>query len=93
MHTMLSNQGTRNSDMIKAIDTDVHVIAIHVFTSLKEFGLEGLWLAFGTDVNLRWIPVYNLYSRLSQEKTNALPFFHALTGCDVVSAFRGKGKR
>jgi hypothetical protein len=93
MHTMLSNQDTRDSEMIKAIDTDVLVIAIHVFRSLKAIGLEELWLACGTDVNLRWIPVYNLYSRLGQEKTNGLPFFHAFTGCDVVSSFRGKGKR
>ena len=24
---------------------------------------------------------------------HGLPFFHALTGCDTVSAFHGKGKR
>jgi hypothetical protein len=24
---------------------------------------------------------------------HGLPFFHALTGCDTVSAFRGKSKR
>jgi hypothetical protein len=27
------------------------------------------------------------------EKSKGLLFFHAFTGCDVVSAFRGKGKR
>jgi hypothetical protein len=79
--------------VIKAIDADVLVIAIHVFSSPKAIGLEELWLAFGAGVNLRRIPVYNLYSRLGQENTNCLPFFHAFTGCDVVSSFRGKGKR
>lgn len=27
------------------------------------------------------------------ERAQALPFFHAFTGCDVVSAFNGKGKK
>jgi hypothetical protein len=61
--------------MIKVTDTDVLVIAIHGFSSLKAISLEELWLAVGTGVNLRWILVHDLYSRLGQEKTNSLPFF------------------
>ena len=39
------------------------------------------------------IPVHDLADKLGLEKTNGLPFLHAFTGCDVVSAFRGKGKK
>ena len=30
---------------------------------------------------------------LGVQKCHALPIFHALTGCDVMSSFSGKGKK
>ena len=39
------------------------------------------------------IPVYELTGALSPERIGGLLFFHAFTGCDVASAFRGKGKK
>ena len=79
--------------MIKANDTDVLVIAVTVFPTLQEFGVTQLWIAFGQGHHLRWIPVHNLYVSIGVEKTRGILFFHAFTGCDVVSAFRGKGKK
>ena len=32
-------------------------------------------------------------SSLGAAKSRALPVFHAMTGCDTVSAFKGKGKK
>ncbi len=37
--------------------------------------------------------VHNIASTLGQEKCNGMVFFHAFTGCDVVSAFIGKAKK
>ena len=32
-----------------------------------------------------------LYRSIEPDKGRGITFFHAFTGCDVVSAFRGKG--
>ncbi|KAJ8351997.1 hypothetical protein SKAU_G00234730 [Synaphobranchus kaupii] len=58
-----------------------------------ELGLEKLWIAFGQGRNLRWIPIHELSLSVGPEKTRGILFFHAFTGCDVVSAFREKGKK
>jgi len=79
--------------MIKAHDTDVVVIAISVTKSLKELGLEKMWIAFGQGGNFPWIPVHEVVHAIASEKASGLPFFHAFTGCDTVSAFRGRGKK
>ena len=74
--------------MVKANDTDVVVIAVSVLEALQELGLQQLWVAFGQRQNLKWIPVHDLCCTLA-EKSKGMLFFHAFTGCDVVSAFRG----
>ena len=79
--------------MVKANDTDVVVIAVSALPTLKELGLQHLWIAFGQGQNLRYIPIHDLISTLGPEKTRGMLFFHAFTGCDVVSAFRLKGKK
>ncbi|KAJ8364285.1 hypothetical protein SKAU_G00131160 [Synaphobranchus kaupii] len=79
--------------IVKASDTDVIVIAVSVLPALQELGLEKLWIAFGQGRNLRWIPIHELSLSVGPEKTRGILFFHAFTGCDVVSAFRGKGKK
>ena len=79
--------------MIKANDTDVVVIAISILPSLQELGLQKLWIAFGQGKHLKWIPIHDIVSAIGPEKSSGILFFHAFTGCDVVSAFRGKGKK
>uniref|UniRef100_H3AU70 Uncharacterized protein n=1 Tax=Latimeria chalumnae TaxID=7897 RepID=H3AU70_LATCH len=73
--------------MIDANDTGVVVIAISVLSSLKELGLEKMWIAFG-----QWIPINDIVSTIGHVKASGIPFFHAFSGCDV-SAFHGKGKK
>ena len=79
--------------MIKANDTDVVVLAISILPSLQELGLQKLWIAFGQGSYLKWIPIHDIVSTIGPEKTSGILFFHAFTGCDVVSAFHGKGKK
>lgn len=79
--------------VIKANDTDVVVIAVGILETLLEFGLEELWIMFGHGQNLRWIPVHDMASAIGPTKASGILFYHAFTGCDVTSAFRGKGKK
>ena len=84
--------GGHKQVIIKANDTDVLVIAVSMFPMLCELGMEKLWLSFGQGGYLRWIPVHDVCQKIGLEKSKGILFFHAFTGCDVVSAFRGKGK-
>ena len=64
-----------------------------MFPTLQSMGWQQLWLIFGQDQSLRWIGIHNLYNYVGQEKAKGMLFFHAFTGCDVVSAFRNKGMK
>ena len=75
---------------IRTVDTDIVVIATSVFAQLN---IVELWVHFGTGRNVRLIPVHELYHGLGPTKASVLPIFHALTGCDTVSCFYGKGKK
>ena len=79
--------------LVKANDTDVIVIGIDAFQVLNKIGMQQLLVTYGQGKNLRWIPIHDLYSSLGQQRSKAILFFHAFTGCDVTSGFRGKGKR
>ena len=87
-----ASQGSK-SIMVKANDTDVFVIGLSMFPILQGIGLEKLWLAFGQGQSLWWIGIHNLYNNVGAEMAKGMLFFHAFTGCDVVSAFRNKGKK
>jgi hypothetical protein len=78
--------------MVNASDTDVLVIAVSVLPVLQDLGLEKLWMAFCQGQNLRWIPIHDVHSYIGIVKSREILFFHALTGYDVVSSFRGKEK-
>ena len=79
--------------MVKANDTDILVIGVAMFLRLREAGLHDLWITNGQGCHLKWIPIHELTTALSPEKFHGLFFFHAFTGCDTVSVFRGKGKK
>ena len=79
--------------IISANDTDVLVITVATFLQLQELGHQKMWLAFRQGRNLKWIPVHELTPTLAPYRSSGILFFHAFTGCDTVSVFRGKGKR
>ena len=79
--------------MIEADDTYIVVIAISLMPSLAATGLEKMWVAFGKGEHRRWIPIHELVCAIGPEKMSGMLFFHAFTGCDVVSSFNGKGKK
>ena len=76
--------------LIKTCDTDVLVIVINAFETLQAAGLETMWVEFGLGQSIRWFPIHDLVKNLGPEKPSGMLFFHAFTGCDVVSSFQGK---
>ena len=67
------------------------VIAFSVIASLQELDLERMWIGFGQGRTLCWIPFHELVSQIGSQKYQGVHIFHAFTGCDVVSVFRGHG--
>ena len=51
-----------------------------------------IWVAFGKGRHFRFISIHSNATSLGPAKSKSLPMFHAITGCDTVSGFRGKGK-
>ena len=82
------------SVLVRTVDTDVLVILIVQFHTLSSIwsGLS-FWVAFGMGKNFQLLSVNTTCEYLGKEKCRALPFFHAFTDCDTMSAFLGKGKK
>ena len=76
------------------MDTDIVVILVGVFCDLAKINPElDLWVAFGTGKNYTHYTINAICSQLGESKSRSLPVFHALSGCDTTSAFKGKGKK
>ena len=82
-----------SSACIMCNDTDIVILATAFFKELEIKGLQKLWVSFGIGRNRRWIPIHDLSISLGPSKCKGLLFFHALSGCDNVSGFKGKGKK
>ena len=76
---------------IRTVDSDVIVIAVHAFREMS--GIKELWVDFGVGRSRKLIPIHRLNQNLTDDIITNLPFFHAFTGCDMVSTFCGIGKR
>ena len=77
-----AQHGHHQNILVRTVDTDVVVLAE-----------VQIWLAFGTVKNFQYLAAHKIAAYLGLEKSLALPMFHALTGCDTVSAFVGHGKK
>ena len=74
---------------IVSSDTDVEVLACHHQSAIP----AELTLISGTRSRSRLISVPRLCEKLGPSICRVLPSLHALTGCDAVSSFAGKGKK
>ena len=74
---------------IGTLDTDVVVLAVSVVIPLD---ISAMWNAFGTGKTFPYIGARTIASHLGRCKAAALPLFHSLTGCDIVSSFKGREK-
>ena len=57
------------------------------------YQLLDIWVAFGKGKKFKFYSINHICASLGEQKSQALPVFHALTGCDITSAFKGKGKK
>ena len=76
--------------MLRSSDTDVVVLAV---AAVARMYVQELWIAFGTGKNFRYIPIHEIVASIGPNKSEALPMFHAYTGCDTVSSFATKRKK
>ena len=91
LHVAHASQHGHQQILVRTVDTDVVVLAVMVAETLT--AEHEVWLAFGTGKNFRYLAAHQMAACLGPEKSLALPMFHALTGCDTVSAFVGHGKK
>ncbi|KAK3910810.1 putative 1-aminocyclopropane-1-carboxylate oxidase [Frankliniella fusca] len=90
VHVANAVQNGNTKVMIRTCDTDVLVLAISCLPKIPE--LEELWLHFGMGKHAKFIAVHEISNALGPEKSQTIIGFHAVTGCDTVSYFRGIGK-
>ncbi len=76
--------------LLRTVDTDVVVLSVATAAKLD---IQNLWVAFGTGKICRYIPIHEIVASIGPRKSQALPMFHAYTGCDTVSAFATRGKK
>ena len=62
------------------------------YSKLKEKVLQELWISFEIYTKMRWFPLHGMIEKFGILKNKRLLFFHASSGCDNISGFRGKGK-
>ena len=73
---------------IKSSDTDVEVLACYYHSKIA----ADLTIISGNRTRLRIVSVGKICEKMGPGVCQSLPALHALTGCDSVSAFVGKGK-
>ena len=75
---------------IRNNDTDLVVLAVSIAPVLP---LGELWISYGSSKQLCNLPAHAIATSVGRKKACVLPMFHALTGCDTVSFFGGRGKK
>jgi len=76
--------------LVRTVDTDVVVLAI---STANKQTCEQLIVSFGKRKTLRYLDATHMARKFGNDKCDALPAFHALTGCHTTSGFAGRGKR
>ena len=76
--------------LLRTVNTGVVVLAV---AGAAKLNIEELWVAFGTAKRFRYIPAHEIAVSLGPDMSQALPMFHAYTGCDTVSSFYTRGKK
>lgn len=81
---------------VPTVDTDVVILVGAFFELVMAQPFADIWIAFGIGKDFRFYSINEVCATLGEPRSRALPVctvFHALTGCDTTSAFRGKGKK
>ena len=89
LHAAKSHIGTV---VVKADDTDIAVIGLRLVPQFSLYGAN-IYIKVGTQNRIKHFNLTEMHAKLGTPICNALLGFHALTGCDSVSSFCGKGKK
>ena len=79
-----------NKILLRTVGTDVVVLSV---AAAAKVAIQELWIVFRMGKNFRYIPVHKIVASIGPAKSQALPMFHAYTGCDTVSTFATRGKK
>ena len=80
--------------LIRTVDTDIVVILLGKYHDIQtSYPATDIWIKFGTGKSVQYFHLKSLYEKLGITTCRALPYFHAFTGCDTTSAFKGKAKK
>ena len=77
--------------LVRTVDSDTIAILIGAFSKFHPG--TNIWIAFGAGKKFRYYSINSIYQSLGPEKSKALPYYHAFSGCDTTSQFHGKGKK
>ena len=94
IHILDALEEGNNCFMIRTVDTDIVTISLGKFHDIEaRYSDFDLWIKFGSGQSLRMIHINSICNQIGRPTARSLPFFHAFTGCDTTSAFKGKGKK
>ena len=94
VHLLDALEEGNNKIMLRTVDTDVVVICIGKFYDLSgSYPDLDIWIKFGSGKDVKNIHINFLCQSLGKPKSRSMPFFHALTGSDTTSAFKGRAKK
>jgi len=89
LHAQHASLAGYDKVFIKSSDTDVEVVACYHQPNIT----AEIIIISGTKSRSRTISIRKICEKLGTEVCHTLPSIHALTGCDTVSTFVGKGKK
>ena len=79
--------------VIRSSDSDVVIIMISFMTQFIDYSDDvSVKIDFGSRPYRRFIDVNSCYDHVGESIALALPFFHALSGCDSTTSFYRKSK-
>ena len=76
--------------IIQSPDTNVLDLSVTHFASITS---KELWFRTGVKDRLHFVPEHDIVQKLDSSVVQALPVFHAITGCDSVSSISGSERR
>ena len=83
----------RETIMVRTVDSDVVVILVGFFMQFLQCSKDiKLSVDFGVSDSRIVINIKVCFNHVGKEKALALPFFHALSGCDSTASFFKKSK-
>ena len=88
LHANHASQDGHDNILLVSDDTDVFIIALAMAEKIK----SRLYMKAGTQHRTTYSDITTIASTTGDDLCQAILGMHALTGCDIVSSFAGRGK-